>query len=314
MLEAEAWPYPVFNSVACRLTDAKFGDVPLEIEKTSKGYVVSGSQLRERYRGTISLQLEISTPQLEVTNVTFGSLPPPRIACGARVLCQESKFRAFVQAGAEQQVNLVVPLEKLRGVAEINAVFVCDENATTADGTTIEKGSIVGFAQKPIFLTVDENWTGETIPVDWLDFASKQLPAESFVHVELSGGSQVPKVWLNAKYKNQLEAILSRKGDASAAGLAGAALRELIWASVWGTVVVWSLKEESSEHPEWPSSRIAKFWRGQFDDAGFQLALPEPIDTDLLNEIGLRVQHCLRTAQNPTRINDILRFQPDRST
>jgi len=92
MLNAEAWPYPVFDSVACRVSDAKFGDVPLDVEATTKGYLISGSQLRERSRGTVSLQLEITTTKSEVASATFGELEAPHIECGARVLCQESNF------------------------------------------------------------------------------------------------------------------------------------------------------------------------------------------------------------------------------
>jgi hypothetical protein len=311
MLRAAAWPYSVFDSVESRLSQAKFGEVMLDIAATAKGYIISGSQLRDRSHGVITLQIEITTPPHEVASAVFGSNPVPRMLCGVRVLCKESKFRSFTKAANGQTVTLEIPLQKLRAVAEINPFFVCDEDGISSNGTAIERGSILGVASKPVFLTVDEDWTGETIPVDWLDFAAKQLPKEAFLHVELSGGSQVPKVWLNKKYEDQLQHILTRKGDASPAGLAGAALRELIWSQVWEKVVVWAVKEESAEHPEWPSSRIAKFWRTEFERHGFDLVIEDPIETGALNEVGLRIQHCLRTAQNLTRIQEILRFQPE---
>jgi hypothetical protein len=314
MLNAAAWPYPVCGSVECRVKGARFGSVPLEIAETAKGYIISGPQLRGRSRGMISLELEITTSLDTVLQTVFGCDKAPRVQCGARVLCQESKFRAFSPAGTNQVVTFEIPLENLRGVAEIDPLFICDESGTASNGIVIEDGAIVGFANKPIFIAVDEDWTGETIPVDWLDFRAKELPAEAFLHVELSGGSQVPKVWLNAKYKNQLQPVLARKGDASPAALADAALRELIWSQVWPTVVVWAFKEESSENSEWPSSRIAKFWRNKFEDIGFDLTVSDPLEIDELNEIALRVQHCLRTAQNLSRINEIFRFQPDRAS
>src|SRR5262249_31338097 len=149
------------------------------------------------------------------------------------------------------------------------------QEAVAANQVSISAGTIIAIAQKPIILTVDEDWSGETIPVDWLDFESHQLPNNAFVHVALSGGSQVPKVWLNCRFRAQTEAVLLRAGDNSPAALTGAALRQFIWQQVWEKVVPWALQEESTEEENWPATRIAKMWRDKFVDAGFSLPAPD---------------------------------------
>ena len=118
-----------------------------------------------------------------------------------------------------------------------------------------------------MILTLDEDWFGETILVDWLDFVANGLPVEVFIYVELAGASQVPKVWLNARCRTQTESVLLRTGDNSPAGVAGATLRQFIWQHVWEKVVPWTLKKESEED-QLPASRIAKMWRENFAEQG----------------------------------------------
>ncbi|MDB6017863.1 MAG: hypothetical protein JWR19_2352 [Pedosphaera sp.] len=311
MLKAKAWPYPVFENVSFGTPQAKFGDIDLKMDLTSKGWVITGGQLKDRSSGIISLSFQIKTPSSEVAEAVFGAPDKTAISCGARLLCKESKFRKFFPADNHQSVKLEIPLERLRGVAEIVPMFVSANQASSANGIIIQQGSVLGLTAKPIFLTIDEDWTGEAIPVDWLGFAENNLPAESLMHIEISGGSQVPKVWLNLKYKSKLEHVLLRKGDSSPAGLAGAAMREFFWVHVWEKVLIWALKEASAENEDWPATRIADYWRSKFNENGFEMPVTDQLDADALNELSSKIQHCLCSAQKLSQINNILRFQPD---
>lgn len=314
MLKAQAWPYPVFHGLECAPPTASCDGIELKVRAAFKGWVVAGGLLKDRSRCKINLTVEIKTPALKVSEMVFNQADAAKISCGVRVLCKESKFRCFIVANKKQSATLELSLEKLRGVAEITPMFVCASPAVASNGIEIQQGAVLGIPTEPIYLTIDEDWTGETIPVDWLDFAEKKLPAEGFMHIEFSGGSQTPQVWLNSKYKLQLEHVLLRKGDASPAGLAGAAMRELFWVQVWQKVLIWALKEENEEDERWPATRIANYWRDQFNEHGWDLASLDELDAPTLNELTLRIQHCLNTAQKLSRIQGILRFQPDGPT
>jgi hypothetical protein len=266
MLKVEAWPYPLFEAVQFTVKDGdvKYEDLTFNVEHVSKGYVVAARQLRERSTGDIELTMQITTSASEVVEAVFGSKNHVTLTAGIRILCEESKFRAFVPVKDNQKIVTTIPLQKVRGVVQIVPMFVVEEDAVAKNGMAVQRGTVVGTSADPIFVTIDEDWTGETIPVDWLDFAERGLPSEGFMHIELSGGSQVPRVWLNAKYRNQIDSVLLRKGDASVVGLAGAGMREFFWMQVWGEVLVWSLDNESEEHEKWPATRIANFWRSRF--------------------------------------------------
>lgn len=311
MLKALAWPYPVFEGVECTLQSAIYENVTLTVSQSSKGWIIAGGQLRDRLSGPITIQAQITTPVRAVAESVFGTAKADHIACGIRVLCKESKFRAFFGASSAGAVAVQMPLDKLRGIVELTPVFVAGQDDTASNGVPVQEGAVLGIAAKPIFLTVDEDWTGETIPVDWLDFSANNLPREGFMHVELSGGSQVPKVWLNLKYRNQLEHVLLRTGDASPVGLAGAAMREFFWMQVWEKVVVWAINDASDEHEEWPATRIKKHWASQFAENSWELPSADDLDAAALNEMSQRIQHCLLTAQKLSRIHGILRFQPE---
>jgi hypothetical protein len=314
MIKAQAWPYPVFQGVECLPPTANCDGVELKVRAASKGWVVAGGSLKDRSSGKISITVEIKTPAAKVAEMVFNSTDAANVDCGVRVLCKESKFRRFSVTSKNQSAVLDLPLEMLRGIAEITPMFVCSNPAIASNGMQIQRGAVLGIPAEPIFLTIDEDWTGETIPVDWLDFEEKKLPAEGFMHVEFSGGGQTPQVWLNSKYKLQIEHVLLRKGDASPAGLAGAAMREFFWVQVWQKVLIWALHEESEENEKWPATRIAGYWRKQFEEHGWDLALPDELDAPVLNELTLRIQHCLNTAQKLSRIQGLLRFQPDTAT
>jgi hypothetical protein len=314
MLKAQVWPYPIFERVECSPPTASFDGNELKVKSVSKGWVVAGSSLKNYSSGKILITVEIKTPASKVSETVFEKADESKVVCGVRILCKESKFRSFTAANKKQTATIEIPLEKLRGVAEITPMFLSATTAVAANGIEVQQGAVLGAPAEPIFLTIDEDWTGDTIPVDWLDFEEKGFPVEGFMHVEFSGGGQVPKVWLNSKYKMQLEHVLLRKGDTSPAGLAGVAMREFFWVQVWQKVVVWALKEESEENERWPATRIAEHWRNQFKEHGWELTHNDELDATILNELSLRIQHCLCTAQKLSRIHGILRFQPDGST
>jgi hypothetical protein len=314
MLKAQAWPYPIFQGLECAPPTASCDGIELKVRAASKGLVIAGGSLKERSSGKINLTVEIKTPASKVSETVFNQSDATNVNCGVRVLCKESKFRCFTVTNKKQSATLELPLEMLRGVAEITPMFVCANPATASNGIEIQQGAVLGIPTEAIFLAIDEDWTGETIPVDWLDFEKKKLPTEGFMHIEFSGGSQTPQVWLNSKYKLQIEHVLLRKGDASPAGLAGAAMRDFFWVQVWEKVLIWALKEESAENENWPATRIANHWRDQFAEHGWELTSLEEFDAPTLNELTLRIQHCLNTAQKLSRVQGILRFQPDVAT
>ncbi len=311
MLRAKAYPFPIFEDTAYQLVGASFGNSALEIKQSSKGFVIVATQLRQWSEGSIRLDLEFATTVDEVRLHTFGESSSVGVSGGVRVLCKDSKFRTFfpVTSGAPTAVEL--PLEKSRGVIALEPVFVSDTDGAAINGETIPAGSVIGTAREPMFITIDEDWTGETIPVDWLDFSTNQLPDEAFLHVELRGGSDTPVVWLNKKYRSRIEPALLRVGDNSPAALAGSAMRQLIWAQVWEKVLLWAIKERSADNENWPASRIAAFWASRFRLHSWSLPNPDELDAAVINETAVRIQHCLLTAQQLAHVNRVLRFQPE---
>ncbi len=311
MLKARAHPFPVFDDVACELQAARFGNSELEIKQSSKGWVVVAGQLRQLSEGTIRLELLVGTTPDEVRQHTFGADGSTGVSAGVRVLCKDSKFRCFVPLAPGSLLTIELPLEKSRGVIALEPFFVTGEDGTAANGELVPAGSVIGAAHAPIFVTIDEDWTGETIRVDWFDFTANQLPNEALLHVELRGGSDTPVVWLNKKYRAQIEPALLRVGDNSPAAIVGAAMRQLIWAHVWEKVLLWAVKEQSDENENWPATRIATYWASRFRQHGWALPNPDELDADAMNDTAMRVQHCLLTAQQLANVNRVFRFQPE---
>jgi hypothetical protein len=311
MLKANAWPYSVFEDVRYRLASVHYGQLPLPSAESSKGVLVDCSSLRERSSGAITVRVRVETTPSDVCAHVFEPADAADATAGMRALCKESKFRKFFAADGNGNVIAELPLERLRGGVQLETMFLAAGAVVTRDGVAISAGAVLSISQKPIIITLDEDWTGETIPVDWLDFEARGLAKGAFIHVELSGGSQVPRVWLNAAYRTQIEGVLVRTGDNSPAALAGAAMRQFVWQHVWERVVLWAVREESSEDENWPSTRIAKSWRERFAEQDWQLPSPDNLDVNGVNELSLRIQHCLLAAQNLARVNGLFRFQPE---
>jgi hypothetical protein len=311
MLKATAWPYPVHEELRYALGSVSYGNVVFNPTESSKGLVVDCASLRDHSEGTIIMRVSIQTPSLEVRQHVLAQPDSVSVTSGVRVLCKESKFRRFFRADPNGSVVAELPLRQLRGIAQADILFLADEDTLAANHVAITAGSIIATAPRPVILTLDEDWAGETIPVDWLDFESRQLPNNAFIHVELSGGSQVPRVWLNSRFRAQTEAVLLRAGGNSPAALAGAALRQLFWQQVWEKVLPWALKEESAEEENWPATRIAKMWRENFAEHNFPLPAPDNLDAQAFNELSMHLQHCLLAAQNLARVHGLLRFQPE---
>ena len=311
MLKATAWPYPVFEDVRFNVATVQYGQISFTPVETAKGLLVDCGSLRERTDGNILVNLGIETTPDQIRVHAFPADNPISVKAGLRALCKESKFRRFYPADANGRIVAEIPLNKLRGVAHLEVLYLAHGAGAAANGVLLSKGAVVGIAAKPIVLALDEDWTGETIPVDWLDFESNQLPKEAFIHVELSGGSQTPKVWLNARFRSQIESVFLRTGDNSPVALTGVAMRQFFWQHVWEKVILWAVREESEEEENWPATRIAKMWREKFVDHDWQLPSVDNLDAHGLNELSVRVQHCLLAAQNLSRIQGLLHFQPE---
>ena len=313
MLKETAWPYPVFEDVRYSVGSVQYGQITFEPRESSKGILVDCSSLRERASGAITLRAKLETTMAEVRTHVFGPATTAAAIAGFRALCKETKFRKFYPADQTGQILAELPLERLRGVVHLEALFLAPAAAATSEGAELSTGAVVGVSANPIVITLDEDWTGETIPVDWLDFEGRGLPKGAFIHVELCGGSQVPRVWLNAAFRNQIESVLTRPGDNSPAALAGAAMRQFIWHHVWERVVLWAIREENTEvdGENWPSTRIADMWRKRFAERGWLLPSPDHLDVNVLNELSVRIQDCLTAGQNLSRVNGLFRFQPE---
>jgi|GEM_PF-3838206 len=311
MIKATAWPHPVFEDLQYRVIAVQFEQNRFEPRETSQAILVDCTSLRDRASGTIRLKAEVQTSAADVEAFVLGPNFAEHLRPGLRALCKETKFRRFYAADLDGNVVAELPLDSLRGVVHLEAVFLVTMTAMTTERSTLSLGTIIGIAGKPIVIILDENWSVETIPVDWLDFDEHNLPKSAFLHVELSGGSQVPKVWLNSAFRAQIEGVLTRAGDNSPVALAGAAMRQFIWHYVWERVVLWAISEENPDEENWPATRIASMWRKRFRERGWTLPLTDQLDVHALNELSLRIQDCLKAGQNLARVNGIFAFQPD---
>jgi hypothetical protein len=102
-----------------------------------------------------------------------------------------------------------------------------------------------------------------------------------------------------------------REGDSSSASVAGGVLRSFLWAYVWERVLIWAVKHENPENSAQPAFLIAEHWRKIFDSEGLELPSREHLDSESVNQVSDRVQHCLRTGAGMTRIGEIFRYETD---
>ena len=309
MLKANAWPHPVFEEVAYELQSAVFQGRSLKQKLTSRGIIVEAQGLRELGDGDVVLNTKILTSTAEVAAEVFGAAAQDGIIRGFRVLCELTKYRDFVslpEANAETQI--IIPLGKVRGVVSITPMFRAKD---TPNESVVPAGATVGVARCPVYVTVDEDWTGEQIPIDWLDFAAQTppIPDEAFVHVELSNSGQiVPKAWLNKKFETEIGTIINHAGLNSPQGVARHVVRQFILVQVWREILIWAIRHESVDNENWPSTRIVEMWRDRFRESNWELPSKEDLTLDVLDDVSLKVQHCLKTGQELAHINKLWNF------
>jgi hypothetical protein len=310
MIEKIAWPYAVLDALDCQPKKVWFNATgaqrePLELRDTFKGWVIAGRKLQDYTQAEIVILLESNTDPKEFSGSVFSDGKPTAIEFGYHVLCHETKHRAFLKGKTPGQSEIKLNLSELGGVVRITPSFVTSVAAKTKDGVEIPEGAIVGQAEQPIFLTIDNDWSGDHIPLRWVDFKKNKLPESALVHVQLVGDK--PEVWLNEKFKQHLN-LLDSKG-AKLAGLTGAALRELIWAQVWEKILPWALEKEDTARWELPATRIAHKWRAEFERQGLSLPNHNELDADEINALSVNIQHCLETGRKLSRVKAIFQLQ-----
>jgi hypothetical protein len=299
MLKANAWPFPVFEDVALEVQSATFQGRPLEKKITSRGVVIEGQHLRELSAGDVILSASIPTTLREISEAVFGNKSADGIVAGFRVLCETTKYRDFIPVSENQTIQISIPLGKTRGVVSVAPIFRTTRSRE-ANGWNIPAGATIGLSRDSIFLTIDEDWTGQQIPIDWLDFGSQNppLPNESFVHVELSGSGQViPKAWLNKKFEPEIGRIINHAGLNSPPGVARHIFRQFILLQIWQNVLIWAIKHENEESVDWPSTRITGMWRDRFQEFEWELPRKDELTMEILDDLSLKIQHCLKTGQ-----------------
>ena len=310
MIERIAWPYAVLENIACRPKKAWFNadgaeDEPLELRETFKGWVIAGRKLRDYTQADIVIQFESDTDSNEVTKAVFPDGKAPATEFGYHLLCQDTKCRAFLKGRTPGKSEIKLRLSELGGTVILTPCFVTSRSARTKDGVEIPEGAIVGQTARPIYLTIDTDWSGDHLPLRWMDFKENKLPESALVHVQLVGDK--PEVWLNERFKEHLT-LLDAKG-AKLAGIVGAALRELIWTQVWEKVIPWALEKEDPDRWELPATRIAYKWRAEFEKNGLSLPPKDELDADDLNTLSVNIQHCLETGRKLSRIRGVLQLR-----
>ena len=264
MLKASAWPYPVFENLEFELLGAMFDGHPLEHKTTSKGVIIDGQKLRALGSGTITVRAKIITAPEQIIQHTFGRDTETVITGGFRVFCETSKFRHFSQTRSGEHHEITIPLQMVRGGVQIAPLFTTAGACTTRTGVTLAAGAVVALSKDPLTVTIDEDWTGEVIPIRWVNFATATppLPEDALFHVELSGSGEVlPSLWLNEKFKDELGTVINHVGLNSPPGIAGHLMRQFLWLQFWQRALPWAIKYESEEQEEWPASRIAEMWK-----------------------------------------------------
>ena len=291
MLKTNAWPYPVIEDLKFEFLGAIFDGHPLEHKTTGKGIVIDGQKLRALGTGDITVRAKIVTPAEEVYRHTFGNGGVSGLSVGFRVFCETSKYRQFAPARPEEQNEIVIPLKMVRGGVQVTPIYTTSASCTTRTGVSLEAGAVVALAKEPLIITIDEDWTGEVIPIRWVNFAAATpaLPEEALFHVELSGAGEVlPSLWLNEKFKDDLGTVINHVGLNSSPGIAGHVMRQFLWLQFWQRALPWGIKYESDEHEEWPASRIAAMWRTTYSHNGWAWPRREEINMDTVIMIFLR--------------------------
>jgi hypothetical protein len=309
MLKANAWPFSVFEDVEYQLAGATFQGRTLKQNETNRGIIVEARGLRELGDGDVVLAVRILTTPRQIATEVFNGAPSGTIVPGFRVLCEPTKHRLFVPIPDNATETLIsIPLAKVRGVVSVTPTF---RLSASPDESHFPSGATVGFAKNPIYVTIDEDWTGQEIPIDWLDFAAQNppLPEESFLHVELSGsGETVPKAWLNKKFEPEIGTIINHAGLNSPQGVARHIFRQFMLAQVWQSALAWAIRHESPDDPDWPASRIARMWRDRFREFGWDLPAKADMTLDITDELSVKIQHCLKVGQELTHVSKLWNF------
>ncbi len=179
-------------------------------------------------------------------------------------------------------------------------MFTTATDCKTKGGVVLTVGAVVATARDPLTITIDEDWTGEIIPIRWVNFASATppLPDEALFHVELSDSGEVlPSLWLNEKFKDELGTVINHVGLNSAPGIAGHLMRQFLWLQFWQRAVPWAVKYESDDNEQWPASRIATMWRAIFSRNQWNWPSPDEINFDSLEEMSTKIQHHLKQGE-----------------
>jgi hypothetical protein len=300
MLKASAWPYPVFENLEFELLGATFEGSELEHKPTPKGIVIDGQRLRALGSGTITIKAKITTPPGDVLQHVFGNGANNGVVTGFRVFCETSKFRHFVAMRAGEQGEITVPLQMVRGGVQVAPFFTTSNPSTTRTGVPLVAGAVVALSNEPLTITIDEDWTGEVIPIRWVNFATAlpPLPDDALFHVELSDSGEVlPSLWLNEKFKDDLGTVINHVGLNSPPGIAGHLMRQFLWLQFWQRALPWAIKYESEEQEEWPASRIASLWQPIFSRHGWPWPRREELNVEVLGDISTKIQHHLKQGE-----------------
>jgi hypothetical protein len=204
MIRAEAWPFPVYGELTCRIDSVSAGGIALE----PTGYFIDARSLRGQGSGTIHVALVIETPvQIVITSV-FGTDAQPGIQAGVKVLCEGSKFRAFRPCDAKGRAVLELDLKNLEGIVQLDPVMVLTSEAEVEE-MKLAPGTVIATAPEPVRIVIDQSLTGDALDVQWVDFNEKQYPPDAFFHVVLPpAGDETPVVLLNACFRKEIEPVI----------------------------------------------------------------------------------------------------------
>jgi hypothetical protein len=300
MLKANAWPYPVFENLEFELLGATFEGRPLEHKTTSKGIIIDGQRLRALGSGTITVRAKINTATEDIIQYAFGRDGAAPVTAGFRVFCETSKFRQFAPTRSGEQHEIAIPLQMVRGGVQVAPFFTAAAPCITRTGVPLTTGAVIALAKDPLTITIDEDWTGEVIPIRWVNFATATppLPEEALFHVELSGSGEVlPSLWLNEKFKDELGTVINHVGLNSPPGIAGHLMRQFLWLQFWQRALPWAIKYESEEQEEWPASRIAAMWKAIYTRNQWSWPRREEINIEVLEEMSTMIQHHLKQGE-----------------
>jgi hypothetical protein len=313
MSERIAWPYRCFEGLSYSLKEAYFKGPgsprqPLDFREAPGEWVIAGRILRDYPKAEIGLVIETTTGNDAVTSTVLGDGEEHGLDFGYRILCHNTKHRCFVRSKAPGVSEVKMALDAIGGVVQITPLFVATGPARTKDGDKLWTGAIVAPAVKPVLLKIDRDWSGDRIPFVWVDFKLKQLPEGALVHVQLVG--DMPEVWLNEKFQKEL-GVLTTKGN-NIAGIAGAALRDVLQVMIWEKILIWALENEGDNWKN-PATRIADKWRKELAHEDLKVPRFEDLDSDEMNGVSLAVQHCIQTGRNLSRVQQLFEFKIKRT-